>query len=160
MDKEFLKELEVELAERISKANERAKDLVVEKQYDDLIFVHIGGKEYINPNILPFEVHFQIIALVKFIREFNLLTNKDIVAILNSREEFQHLRDVPNRIPNLVEYIAKVNCNDEKQIPYFYANQIYFDKKTKKDQCKKTKAKKVKESIEKEVVEESSEVTV
>jgi hypothetical protein len=147
MRKEILFNLRDELKACVEKAHEKAKGMVVDNMYSNLVFVRVKGQQFINPSIMPFSMHFEIVELTKFIRNHKELTDKDVVVVLKSSDEFKDLRDVAKRIPDLVEYVGRIDPTDDRQIPYFYANQLYFDRKKKK----------IKKQKEKEVEEEQAE---
>ena len=84
-----------------------------------LYFVHIGDKEYVNPQLLPFEKHFMIVQFGEFIRLHNNLRYQDVLKILNQNESmFSFLLDVLDVMPNIVEE-ARRN-HDEKFLSYMY----------------------------------------
>lgn len=119
MSNEKLFTLIEELLERMEIAKQEAKCLKVNSNDLKLQFVHVGDKEYVNPQFLPFEHHCQYVQLFKFLKEHNEVKQEDLDKILSMcKTRFAVLIEVNKVVPNLVqEYRLH---DDEKYISYLF----------------------------------------
>lgn len=84
-----------------------------------MYFVHCEDKEYINPELLPFEQHFMLVQFGDFIRMNNKLRYQDILKILNQNKSmFEFFIDAMFVVPNIVNEARK--NSDEKFLSYMY----------------------------------------
>ena len=131
MNKEKLQELIKELIERINLANTRALTMKIPVGQESNTFLHDGDTHFVNPKVLPFHIYCDIVELYRFVKQYPKMTDEELYFILTSNEfYFRNLRRVYEKVPNLLkEFKSK---NEEKHVPYLYANVLMTEKIEKK----------------------------
>ena len=116
--KESVFDLLPELTERMAEATIQAHLIRGIKCDNEFYFIHIGDKEYVNPQYLSFEDQFKIIEFVRFLKEHPNLNNRTLKEIFAQGDKFYLLKDVYKTIPNIL--CEARSHDDEKYIPYLY----------------------------------------
>lgn len=110
-----------ELIEMVAVARVEAQNLKVPEGWEKSVFIHIGDKHYVNPKIVPFQLHCEIVQLCKFVRAHKDLTEEDLRKILSKNKfYFGGLLKVQKKIGNLIQEIYLKD--EEKHVPFLYGN--------------------------------------
>ena len=119
MTNEKLFRLTEELLDCMEIAIENAQGLKVNELDKVFAFVHVGDKEYVNPEYICFEDQQRLIQLKKFVNKYPELNDEDLNKIFSMcKTRFAFLIEVQKVIPNLIHEIN--SHKDDKHIAYLY----------------------------------------